>query len=253
MRTVDELIKNLEKLEKSLYVFHHLSALVELDAMTAAPMESTAGRNVVAEYLSNEEYKLFASGETGELLNELISHKDELPARAAREAEILKREYDQMFSIPQEEYSKYSVLVSEAWNVWVKAKRENDFASFAPYLEKILETQKKFIGYWDPDHLRNPYDVLLDHYEYGLTTEFLDQFFAEIKETIVPLVHTITEKGWQPRTDFLHQPAPIAKQHELSDYLMQVLTIDPNHCTIGETEHPFTLEFNKDDVRITTH
>ena len=34
---------------------------------------------------------------------------------------------------------------------------------------------------------------------------------------------------------------------------MQVLTIDRDHCSIGETEHPFTLEFNKDDVRITTH
>jgi carboxypeptidase Taq len=34
---------------------------------------------------------------------------------------------------------------------------------------------------------------------------------------------------------------------------MDVLGLDRNHCIIGETEHPFTTEFTKYDVRITTH
>ena len=29
--------------------------------------------------------------------------------------------------------------------------------------------------------------------------------------------------------------------------------LDRGHCTIGETEHPFTLNFHNRDVRITTH
>ena len=31
------------------------------------------------------------------------------------------------------------------------------------------------------------------------------------------------------------------------------MELDRGHCTIGETEHPFTLEFNNKDVRITTN
>ena len=253
MHTIEELIKKLDELERSLYVFHHLSAAVELDAMTAAPQDTAAGRSVVMEYLSNEQYKAFASEETGALLNELTEHKAELPARAARQTEVMKRDYDRMKAIPQEEYVKYDVLISEAQNVWVKAKRENDFASFAPYLEKIIASKLRFIAYWDPEHKRKPYDILLEDYEYGLTAEMLDEFFAEVKKTIVPLVHAIVEKGWQPASDFIHTDFPIENQRALSDYLMQVLTIDRNHCGIGETEHPFTLNFNKDDVRITTH
>ena len=34
---------------------------------------------------------------------------------------------------------------------------------------------------------------------------------------------------------------------------MEVLGLDRAHCTIGETEHPYTLDFNNKDVRITTH
>ena len=253
MNTTENLTKQLNELERALYVYHHLSALVELDATTAAPQDTTVGRSAVMEYLSNEEYKTFASSATGDLLNVLMSAQAELSGQEARQAEVLKRDYDQMKAIPQDEYVAYDVLISEAQNAWVKAKRENDFASFAPYLEKIIESQLRFVGYRDPQHTRKPYDVLLENYEYGLTTDFLDNFFAELKKTIVPLVHQISEKGWQPRSDFLHQEASIEKQRELSDYLMQVLTIDRNHCSIGETEHPFTLEFNKDDVRITTH
>ena len=226
MQNTEELVRQLDELERSLYVFHHLSALVELDANTAAPHDTTVGRSAVMEYLSREQYSAFASEKTGELLRALSERKAELSARDARRVEYLKRDYDHMKAIPQDEYVAYDVLVSEAQNVWVKAKQENDFASFAPYLEKIVASQLRFIEYRDPEHKKKPYEVLLDDYEYGLTEDFLDNFFAEIKKTIVPLVHQITEHGRQPRTYFLHQEAPIEKQRELSDYLMDVLTID---------------------------
>ena len=253
METTNELLKRLEKLERSLYIYRHLSGLVELDAMTAAPQETAAGRSVVTEFLSDQEYATFASEETGALLKELTERKAELSPMAARQTEFLKRGYDRMKAVPQEEHVNYDVLVSESQNAWVKAKRENDFASFAPYLEKIVEAQLRFIGYRDPEHRRKPYDVILEDYEYGLTSDFLDRFFGALKETIVPLVRNIIEKGRQPDDAFLHREAPVSRQQELSAYLMEVLTIDRDHCSIGETEHPFTLEFNKDDVRITTH
>ena len=253
MTSVDELIRKLDALERSLYVFGHLSSLVELDATTAAPQDTAEGRSVVMEYLSNEEYAAFAGKQTGQLLNELFERKAELSGKDARRVELLKREYDRMKAIPQEEYVKYDVLISESQNVWIKAKRENDFESFAPYLEKIIDAKLRFINYWDPRHLHKPYDVLLEDYEYGLTTDTLDKFFAEIKKTIVPMVRAITEKGWQPESGFLTGDFPLEKQRALSDLLMDVLTIDRDHCGIGETEHPFTLHFNRDDVRITTH
>ncbi len=253
MTETTELINQLDELERSLYVFHHLSSQVELDAMTAAPIDSAAGRSVVTEYLSKERYAAFASEKTGKLLSDLVERKAELPEKTARQAEVLKRDYDRMKAVPQEEYVQYDILVSEAQNVWLKAKLNNDYASFSPYLKKIVESQLRFIEYWDPDHKQKPYDVLLNEYEYGLTADMLDKFFDEVKQTVVPLVHAITEKGWQPDTEFLNKYAPLEKQRELSDYLMDVLTLDRAHCSIAETEHPFTLEFNKDDVRISTH
>ncbi len=253
MTATEDLIKQLDELERKLYVLYHLDCAIELDANTAAPRDTAEGRAIATEYLSSERYKAFASKATGDLLRELCDLKDEIPARSARQAEFLLREYDKMKAIPQEEYVAYQVLLSEAGTAWVKFKHENDFAGFEPYLEKIFNTLLKFINYWDPQHTKKPYDVLLNQYDYGMTCDFLDKFFVALKKEIVPLVHQIAEKGWQPREDFLHRYSPIEKQRELSAYLMEVMTIDRNHCGIAETEHPFTLNFNKDDVRITTH
>ena len=54
-------------------------------------------------------------------------------------------------------------------------------------------------------------------------------------------------------TALLKFHAPIEKQRMLSDYLMDVLGVDREHCAIAETEHPFTTGFTKYDCRITTH
>lgn len=57
----------------------------------------------------------------------------------------------------------------------------------------------------------------------------------------------------KPDNSFLKAKYPIWKQRRLSDTLMEMIGIDRSNCTIAETEHPFTVEFDKTDVRITTH
>ena len=52
---------------------------------------------------------------------------------------------------------------------------------------------------------------------------------------------------------FLYKHYPVEKQRIFSEYLMDVLGMDRNYCGIAETEHPFTINFNNKDVRITTH
>ena len=81
----------------------------------------------------------------------------------------------------------------------------------------------------------------------------LDAFFKRIREALVPIIKRISEKGELFRTDFMNEKCPIELQRKLSDYIMEVMHIIRDDCSIGETEHPFTTHFNKHDVRITTH
>lgn len=248
---MQEAIKKLEELQRKMFALDFASGLISYDSQTHAPEDSADSRGEALAELSGFSYQVFANPKTEELLAALKENEGELDELQRRQAELLKRDYDQMSKVPQEEYTAFSKLVNEAENVWQTAKRNNDYPAFAPYIQKIADTLRAFAGYYDPK--AKPYDVWLDQFERGLDMKQADAFFEQLQETIVPLVKRIQEEGAPIDDSFLHQDFPIEKQKQLSEYLMEVMTIDPKRCTISQSEHPFTTDFSKHDVRITTH
>ncbi len=247
---INDALKRLDEIEATAAAYGHAMGALSLDAATAAPLGAAEGRGRTMALLSGVVYNLAASADTRELIDFLSAHADELDANRRRQVEIRKKGCEQLIRIPQEEYVAYNVLLDKAEGIWRVAKQNNDFAAFAPTLEEIVAYNRKFAGYYDPD--KAPYDALLNEYEEGLSMATLDGFFAELRQVIVPLVKAIAEKP-EPNTEFLKQSYPVEGQKQLAKYLMDVIGLDPNKCTITESEHPFTLAFNTSDVRITTH
>ena len=247
---INDAIARLDEIEATAAAYGHAMGVLGLDAATAAPLGSAEGRGRTMAVLSKVVYDLAASADTRELVEYLSAHADELDPQHRRQAEIRKRDCEQLTRIPQEEYVAYNVLLNKAEGIWRVAKQNNDFAAFAPTLAEIVAFNRKFAGYYDPS--KAPYDALLNEYEEGLTMETLDGFFQKLRDVIVPLVQAISEKE-QPDTAFLNQSYPIEGQKKLAKYLMDTIGLDPGKCTIAESEHPFTCGFNNADVRITTH
>ena len=248
--TTQQAVDALKKLQELLTAYHHVMGVTYLDAVTAAPKGSFEGRGKTMGILSQITYDLVANPDNADLLRVLEADKDNLDPQTRRETEELRKQYDQLHRIPAQEYVEYSMLINDAEAVWQNAKNESNFAMFAPYLEKIVDFNRRFAAYYDPN--KEPYDALLNEYEEGLTMQTLDAFFAELREALVPLIGKISQVQ-NVNDSFLYQHYPVEKQRILSDYLMEVLGLDRNFCAIGETEHPFTTNFNNKDVRITTH
>ena len=249
-QTVNEAVAALKKHQATMAAYDHALGVLYLDATTAAPSDTWEGRGRTMEIMSELTYKLSTAPEIGDLLTYLEARGDELDAQTKREVEVLRKNFDQTKKIPAEEYVAYNVLLNDAQAIWAKAKNEDDFGSFAPYLEQIVDYNRKFAGYYNA--AMKPYDALLNEYEEGMTMETLDAFFAQLRSTIVPLIAKIKEV---PQIDdsFLYRHYPVEIQRKFSDYLMEVLGMDRSHCGIAETEHPYTTNFNNKDVRITTH
>ena len=247
---LNEALAKLAELQKKLYAYQAADSALYLDGTTVAPKDTAEGRGVALGILAGERHKLFSAPEVGELLDFLWERKDELEHPVRRQVEELRRSYAQLTRIPADEYMEYAMLTNEASDVWRRAKEQNDFELFRPVLEKLVAFNVKFAGYYDST--KAPYDALLNEYERGVDMAYLDGFFTTLRERIVPLIHAIGEKE-QPDDSFLRRHYPAERQRKFSDYLMEVLGLDRAHCTIGETEHPYTLEFNNKDVRITTN
>lgn len=249
--TTQEALKIYREKISAMDALGHAMGVLHYDGATVAPTDSAEGRGKTLAYLSGCAYEIETGSELMEAAQFLKAHADELNAQDRREIEVFLRESEFTASIPQEEYVAYVELLNKADAVWHKAKKDSDFAAFAPIVKEIFDTNVRFAKYYKPD--QKPYDTQLSRYERGLTMEKTDAFFNALKARIVPLLRKVMA---QPQVDdsFLRgKTFPIEAQRKFSDYLMDVITINRDRCAIGETEHPFTTNFNKKDVRITTH
>jgi len=248
--SVNQALEALSKQQQIMAAYNHALGVLFHDGSTAAPKGSWEGRGQTMGVMSQIVYDLDTNPEKGELLTYLENHSDELTEQQKREVEVLRKGYDQMHKIPAEEYVAYSVLMNDAQSAWEKAKNENQFEIFAPYLEKIVEFNRKFAGYYDAS--KAPYDALLNEYEEGMNMQTLDTFFAKLRGAIVPLLEKV-QAAPQIDDSFLHQDFPVEGQKKYAEYLMEVLGLDRKYCGLAESEHPYTTNFNNKDVRITTH
>lgn len=238
------------KLQSKLAAYNHASSMIFFDGTTIAPDEGSEQRGITLGILSEDAYHLQAGKEATELVNYLMEHREELDFTQRRMVENYHRASEYTASIPVEEYVEYTMLLNESEKIWQQAKAEKNFAIFAPTLRKIVETSRRFAGYYKPDWA--PYDVMLDKYEYGLSMETADAFFQTLKAKIVPLLRRV-QAAPQVNDSFLFGEFPRDKQQELADYAMKVMGLNRDRCVLCESEHPFTLNFNNKDVRITTH
>ena len=249
--TKNEALEKLASFEKTNFSLGHAMGLIYYDASTAAPKDSLKARSITLSELSKMSYELTTSKDTCEMIETLMSYKDELDDVTKRKVTELYREYDRTRRIPVDEYIAWTNIQNEADAVWHEAKEKNDYAMFEPYLQKMFDTVKRIAKYIDPD--KDPYETMLDMYERGLTVKMCDEFFALLRQKLVPLIRKVVANADKVNDDKLKQKFDVSKQREFSDFIMDVMCIDKKRCIIGETEHPFTTNFSKYDVRITTH
>ncbi len=227
--------------------------LFDWDNETLAP-EAASWRTAKAYGVLAAAYQeLFCGEELGTLLWRIREEGSRSPLEKAL-ALRTERERDKLVSIPQEEYRRFSELTAVSVQRWSMAKKQNDFAAFAPTLEELLDMQRRFASYRAKEG-QTPYDVLLSDYEEGFTEKKLDGFFGELGRGLLPLVQEVTQKNKkQPVScDFLFQSYDVEKQRHWNKWLAAYLGFQFSRGVLAESEHPFTTSLHKDDVRITTH
>lgn len=225
--------------------------LLEWDNETLAPEDAMDKTAKSIGILSEEVYHCLVNEEVPALLKNL-KNADDLTDTQAAIVRVLCRDLEKLEKISAKEQREYSELVSRSGIVWQKAKTEDDFELFAPYLEKVISAVKKRNSCLRKEE-QKLYDISLDEYEEGFFMEQLDDFFAKLKETIVPLLARIQSSKVKIDTDFIHRKYDIEKQKQFNRWLAEYLGFDLKKGVIGESEHPFTTNLHNSDVRITTH
>ena len=151
--------------------------------------------------------------------------------------------------IPQDLQHARVKLRETSRAAWIKARAENRYVDFAPFLEKTVDLARRLadaIGYE-----QHPYDALMSLFEPGETVASLQPLFARLRSGLIPLLRAVAAAP-VPRFDFLERDYPEADQKIFGLKIAERFGYDLTRGRLDATVHPFEISFTRDDVRITT-
>lgn len=236
---------------KEANLYHQALSLLEWDSQTGMPLKSHAFRDDVRSYLSKCYFEKRFSPIILEALTYFAAHPDELSPVGKAVFKKIKQDYKLNQSIPSEKMAAYAKVLGTAHANWLAAREAKDFTLFKASLAEIIQWKKEFITYWKQEEATD-YDVLLNQYEPGMTVAKLDQLFAKLKGGIQELRALLQEKGVAPRTDFVTRKMKKAQQRQFVCAVAEQIGYDFSRGRLDDTVHPFMLQLNRQDVRITT-
>ncbi|HEU4702784.1 MAG TPA: hypothetical protein VFS37_09905, partial [Conexibacter sp.] len=106
---------------------------------------------------------------------------------------VTRRDWEKARRVPSELAAEIARAGALGHQAWVEARSRSDFAAFLPFLRTNVELKLRYVecfeGYEDP------YDVLLDDYEEGITSAEVDALFTELRAGLVPLIAAIAERA----------------------------------------------------------
>ena len=188
----------------------------------------------------------------GELLDALERQANQLtPDQRAIVANV-RRDYDRATKLPAEFVREKAAQGSRGYHSWARAKAADDFASYAPVLEKNLEFARREAAYLNRGDA--PYDYALDKHDPGLTAAAVDRLFSELKRDLVPLVRAITTSPVAARARSAAgklRGFPIEAQRAFLHDVTKRLGFDYDRGRIDISLHPFCSGTGS-DVRMTT-
>jgi carboxypeptidase Taq len=163
----------------------------------------------------------------------------------------LKRQRDKRVKLPQLLVEELTRATLRGQHVWREARQKNDFPTFRPLLERIVELkrqQAEALGY-----PQCPYDALLDEYEPDALTSEVAGVLEGLRKSLVPLVAKIQQSARQPNLSILHRSFPADAQEKLGREVAVAMGLDFARSTLDETLHPFCCTLGPNDCRITTN
>lgn len=244
-----------EKLIERVYELNDLNkaaAVLYWDREVNMPPAGAADRTAQSTTLSSLIHRMGTSDEMGELIENAATELADAPyeGNEASLIRLLRRNYDDARKLPADYVTRSSQVSGHAREAWVKARAENDFVYFQPWLEQVVELCQEMAEYYGYEDER--YDALLDKYETDMKTAEVRAIFDALKAELVPLREAVDASPVKLDDSITHRPYDVEKQKAFARYIAEAIGYDFERGHLGTVVHPFATSFSRNDARITT-
>ena len=226
---------------------HHVMALMQWDQEVMLPVRAAAERAQQFATMSGIVHRKEVDPGLAELISTAEAAGDSLSVVDRALVRRMRRNFDQSTKLPEEFVVALSTLTSQALPVWVAARKNNDFKSFAPLLAQLVEMSRQQADYLGYE--KEPYDALLDQYEEGLTADRVRECFDALRS---PLQTMIAQSGGgRDEPPMVSEPFEVEEQIRFADRLLAMIGFDFERGRQDRSAHPFSTGLGGCDQRVT--
>jgi len=239
----DEFLEQVKRMSNVGYA----AGVLGWDQEVMMPEAGTPARSRQSAALSAVRHDLLTSDEMSEYLDEL---KDvELADEQTAVVREIRRQHDRATRVPTDLVQEISQKTSEAHPTWKEAKSEDDFETFAPALEELVELKREYAEHIAPD--QDPYETLFEEYEPYLGLDTAERVLERLKEELPPLIDDIRESDADLALDSFEGTYDTDDQMTFVRAVLDELGYDWDRGRLDEAPHPFSSG-TQYDARVTT-
>ncbi len=224
-----------------------IQALLHWDMETMMPEGAIEDRARRLSYVQGKIHAHMTDKKYGKLLDKASKQKlDKLNKKLFSE---LKWDYDLNLKLPQKHVEELSEVAAIGHHQWAQSKKKNDWESFRPYLQKLIDLKRKEASFFKE---KKPYDALIKLHDKEFTSNEITAIFKDLRKGLIKLADSVKKEGSFVKVKDLKGPFPLDKQKELNDYVAVLYGLPKKHSRLDISAHPFSINISPMDQRITT-
>lgn len=189
---------------------------------------------------------------TGSAFSDLLKRLEDETDEPDKDLEIIlrevRRDLHRAQKLPNEFVARKAAHESSTYHVWKNAREKNDFAAFAPALDKTMQFAREEAAYGG--YGENPYDYHLDKHDPGMDACAIGKLFDDLQIGLVLLAEQILSLSEETAIPEL-KGFPKDKQETFLREVVESLGFDFTRGRMDVAVHPF-CSGNGSDTRLTT-
>lgn len=235
---------------RELSIIQSTASVLGWDQEAKLPPAAAKHRAKQLAWLNTHAHQIATSDEWRRNLEEAEDANDGKNPKIEANLRELRRKFDRETKLPSELVTRSSETTSLAKHAWAQARKDSDYAGFAPHLEKLIQIAREKADLWGYEG--EPYDALLENYERATSTAAVAALFDELKPELREIAAQAVEKSTHINPKLPDDPYPIEGQKKLNQLIAEAIGFDFNAGRIDTTTHPFCATLGPNDIRMTT-
>jgi carboxypeptidase Taq len=218
--------------------------LVEWDQLVMMPSAGAPARAQQLGALARLSHERAAAADIGEWLEQL--ERGDLGELDRDIVRLARRDWERARRVPDELALEMARAGTDGQESWARARAADDFAAFAPSLERNVQLAREYAGCLAQAG-ESRYDALLGDYDFGLSTAELRRVFGTLARELAPLVAEARVRS--PRRTL---EVPVEAQQAAVAGTLRRLGVEDSSWRVDVSAHPFTAWVGTRDSRLTT-